>query len=49
MVVMAAGKAGWWSVAIESQVDKGLNSTDGYIDTNIDTTANKPAWRFPAR
>ena len=33
MVVMEAGRAGWWPVAIKSQVDKGLNSTDGYIDT----------------
>ena len=41
---MEAGKAGWWSVAIKSQVDKGLNSTDGYIDT----TAKQARVAFPS-
>ena len=50
MVVMAAGKAGWWSVAINSQVDKGLNSTD--IQTNKHrnkhTTAKQARVAFPS-
>ena len=40
MVVMEAGRAGWWPVAIKSCVDKGLNSTD--------TTAKQARVAFPS-
>ena len=45
MVLMEAGRAGWWPVAIKSGVDKGLNSTQTYKHTNIDRYNGKKVGR----